>query len=196
MEPAASVQMWDRTAGARGPALHVRRASTAASSTENWFGWNTRPGTWRRKWDSDEVKRGMSNQKKKERKRLEASKSRREFSVGLLIKWPIYVSSVAWTWRTTELCLMVETVPNQNNFLIVSCSEKTCLFDSTETTNDSFFLGWMQGCLPFILWLCAADLCTVKMILQASTVKSIRNTTGDFGLYLLISLRNFDPKPF
>lgn len=76
-----------------GPALHVHCASTAAHLTENYFGWSTRPGTWRRKEGFDEVKRGMSNQgkKKKEGKDWEPQGIEKNF-VCLLIQWTMYVS--------------------------------------------------------------------------------------------------------
>lgn len=177
-EPATSVPMWDCTAGARGPVLHVRPASTAASSTENWFGWSTRPGIWRRKWDFDEVKRGMSNPNQKNRVRS-IKDERREFSAGLLIKWLVYISSGVCTWYTTKMYLIVETISNLNNFIIVSCSDKTWFFFTQLKQQIIFILGWMQGCLPFILWLCAADLCTVKRSYRhPSIVKSIKNTVG------------------
>lgn len=53
--------------------------------------WNM---TWHKKWDFDEVKGGMFNQKKK--KGLETSQNRRAFSVAILIKWTIYISLVVY----------------------------------------------------------------------------------------------------
>lgn len=123
MEPATCVQMWGYTAGACGPALRARQASTAASSTEHGFGWSTSleygaGSETLMKW------KGVCLREKKKSSIREC----REFSMGLLIKWAIYIFICGLNLVTRKIYLMGETTCNVNNFIIVSCSEKTWFF--------------------------------------------------------------------